>query len=646
MKLRYPNLFKRGVIRQLGVKNRIISSPMERNYCTGEGRVTQRYIDHLTRRAEGGASIIYTEATYVHPRGRGRERQMGIYHDGLIDDLRLLVDAVHEHGANIGPELHYGGRVIDPRVTGLQAWAPSVVSYFDQRVMPPHAMSGAEIRDIIDMFGEAASRALAAGFDFIGIHGGHGYLLNQFLSPYTNQRDDEYGGSPEGRARFVLEVVSAVRRAVGNDVPILYRITADERLPGGLTVEDICEFIPSLEDAGVDLLDISAGIYETNQWITQPMEMPQGVLVPFAERIRQSARIQTSVSGRITDPQVAENIIASGITDFVTLGRALHADPDFPLKAQQGKQDRIIPCIACNQGCSDRHARGKPILCLVNSRTGREREYAIRKSARARKVAVVGGGVAGLECARILGERGHRVTLYERSGELGGQMLLNRYLPGREEMAGHIPWLIDAAQRGGVDIALGVELDGLAVSELDADDVVFATGSYVGIPEIDGIFDSPLIDYITVLKRSAKVRGNILIIGGGVRAIGLARRMAAFANFITVVESGGVLGGDISSRSQKLQIEAVRELPNVHVRLNTTVEELSADGAVIQDADGRMNLKDIGLVIPVRPILPYYEAEWLLRQEKTTRYHWIGDCSGVGNALSAIHGAAALAHRL
>jgi 2,4-dienoyl-CoA reductase-like NADH-dependent reductase (Old Yellow Enzyme family) len=322
---------------------------------------------------------LYTEATYVDPRGKGRDLQMGLYDDNLIPQFRKLVAAVRKQGARIGPELHFGGRVVNPEVSGLQAWAPSEVPFAGAASCLPHSMNLDEIEYIVQCFGRAAHRAIEAGCDFVGLHSAHGYLLSQFLSPFANKRTDKYGGELSRRIRFPLEVVAAVRKAIGPDVPMLFRISGDEHQPaGGLTLDDVCAFAPHLQAAGVNLIDVSAGMYETNWWITQPMEMPQGILAPLAKAVRAHVEIPVSVSGRLTDPSVAEFVIESGCSDFVTLGRALHADPEFPNKARAGRLDEICTCIACNQGCSDMHARGLPIICLANTTTGHERDYAIK----------------------------------------------------------------------------------------------------------------------------------------------------------------------------------------------------------------------------------------------------------------------------
>lgn len=644
----FPHLFRPGRIGKMEVRNRVIGSPMERNYCTAEGRVTQRYIDYLAARARGGVGLLYTEATYVDPRGKGRTLQMGLHDDDLIPQFRKLVQAVQAHGARIGPELNFGGRVVSPVVSGLESWAPSVVPYQGAAPFAPHAMTADEIAHIVHCFAQAARRAVEAGCDFVGLHGAHGYLLSQFFSPFANQRDDAWGGDLERRMRFPLEVVAAVRAAIGPDVPILYRLSGDEHQgDGGSTLQDVCAFAPRLQTAGVDLIDVSAGMYETNWWITQPMEMPQGVLAESARPVRQAVGIPVSVSGRITDPSVAEHILESGCADFVTLGRALHADPAFTDKAREGRLDEICTCIACNQGCSDMHAKGEPIVCVVNTTSGYEREYAIRPVQAVRRAVVVGGGPAGLEAARILALRGCRVTLFEREPEPGGQMLFNRWVPGREEMAGHLAWLTAAAQRAGAELRLGVEATAQAVRAERPDAVIVATGADPGLPAVPGVLDSPLVDYREIIRRPIGGVHRALVMGGGIRGVAVARLLAAKGAEVLLVEPGPALLTDIASRSYRFQIEALQGHAKVGIHLGTTVETLGPSHAVLSNPTRRWKVEDIDLVVPTQVLLPQTGVlDALCEEADAPPIYLVGDARLPRGVLEATQDAAALAHRL
>ena len=644
--MHFPHLFQPARIGTLEVPNRIIGSPMERNYCTAEGRVTQRYVDYMAARAQGGAGLLYTEATYVDPRGKGRTNQMGLHEDSLVPDLARLVRAVHAQGGRVGPALNYGGRVVQPWISGLESRAPSAVAYAGAGGHVPRALSLDEIMHIVQCFADAARRAAEAGCDFIGLHSAHGYLMSQFLSPWCNQRNDAYGGNLQGRMRFVLEVVRAVRQEVGGRLPIVYRISGDEHQDGGLSLADVCALVPHLEAAGVDLVDVSAGMYETNWWITQPMEMPQGVLAPLAQEVRKHARVPVSVSGRITDPSVAEHLLATGVCDFVTLGRALHADPDFPAKAHSGRSSEICTCIACNQGCSDLHARGLPIVCLVNTHSGRERENAIRTAAKPKRVTVVGGGPAGLEAARVLALRGHCVTLFEREAEPGGQMLLSRHAPGREEFAGHLPWLVGAAQRAGATLRVGQAVTAAQVLQGRPDVVVVATGARLGLPAVPGVWDSPVVDAYEVLRRPRAGLNQVLVMGGGIRGVAVARVLAPCSAAVVLVDAAADLLTDIASRSRRFQMQALQALANVTVHVGTTVEHLSATQAVLCK-DGMRWAIPITLVVPTNTLLPEGDlADELLALAPGLHLQRVGDCAAPRDALQALHEAADLAHRI
>lgn len=645
--MKFPHLFTPGRIGSLEIRNRIISSPMERNYCTAEGRITQRYIDYLEARARGGVGAMYTEATYVDPRGRSGAYQMGLYSDDLIPALQRLVKAVHRHGARIGPELNFGGRVANPEISGFQPLAPSAVTYTGAWTAAPAALDRGALAWLVDKYQAAARRAVEAGCDFVGLHGAHGYLLSEFLSPYCNKRDDEYGGDLQGRLRFPLEVISAVRKAVGPAVPLVYRISGDEHIEGGTTINDVCEAAPYLQAAGIDLIDISAGMYETSWWIVQPMEVKQGVLAPLAHAVRSRVTIPISVAGRINDPSVAEHVLASGDADFVTMGRALHADPEFPRKAREGRLNEICTCIACNQGCNDFQMRREPVVCLVNTATGREREYALRAAERRLRVIVVGAGPAGLECARVLALRGHRVTIFDRSSEPGGQLLLSRCIPGREEIAGHITWLVNAVTHAGARLELGIEVSADIITGEHADAVVIATGSMPGIPGIPGVMESPMVDPYEVLRRPLGGIGRALVIGGGVRGVGVARVLAHKGVDVILTESGKELITDIAIRSRRFQVTDLDSRANVKVHLGTTVERLGKHTALLWNGGDTWEVGDIDLVVPVRPMLPVLDlAETLYEQPDAPPIFVVGDCVQPRTALEAIHDAAALGHRL
>jgi 2,4-dienoyl-CoA reductase-like NADH-dependent reductase (Old Yellow Enzyme family)/thioredoxin reductase len=640
-------LFVPGRIGGLDLKNRILMAPMEKNLALPTGAVTQRYIDYCEARAAGGAALLLLESMYVHPAGQNHRHQLGIHDDELIPGYRRLIERCHRHQALVGAELQFGGRQTSSLITGVQPRAPSAVPC---TVLAggdvPRALTVPEIRELVQVFAEAARRAVTAGFDVVEIHGAHGYLVGQFLSPYANHRDDEYGGDFERRLRFPLEVVRAVREAIGPGVPLLYRLSADEHIEGGLTLADSCRITPRLEAAGVDLLDISAGIYESAMWIAQPMEMTPGCLAPAAREIRRAVTIPVSVAGRITDGRVASHILESGAADFVTLGRALHADPELPQKIREGREGEICACVACLT-CNDLLGKNEPVLCLVNTRTGREREYAIRRAGRPERIVVVGAGPAGLEVARLLALRGHAVTLFERQAEPGGQLLLNRLVPGRAELAGLPMSLAAAATRAGVEMRFGVNATVESVLAERPDTVVLATGAEPGIPPIPGIAKAPAVAPFDVIRRPAGPVRRALVVGGGMLGVATAHVLAERGAEVLVAEPGGDLAAELGLRPRWQFVADLRARKNVTIFLGTTVEELGADEAHLRRAGKDIELHGLDLVVATRPMVPACAlGETLKALDEGPSVFEIGDCREPRTAFDAMQEAAALGHRL
>lgn len=643
----FPRLFSAGRIGRLELRNRILMAPMEKNLALPTGAVTRPYVDYCEARAAGGAALILLESMYVHPAGKNHRYQLGMHDDALVPGYRRLIEACHRHGALVGAELQLAGRETSSAITGTQPVAPSPVpctAITGGEV--PRALTVEEIGALVRAFAEGARRAVAAGFDVVEVHGAHGYLVGQFLSPYANRRDDEYGGDFDRRLRFPLEVIAAVREAVGPGVPVLYRLSADEHVEGGLALPEVCRIAPRLEAAGVDLLDVSAGIYESAPWIVQPMEMPQGCLVPLAREIRRAVGIPVSVAGRISDASVAERILEDGDADFVTLGRALHADPEMPRKSREGRAHEVCPCVACLT-CSDLLGRNEPVLCLANTRTGRERSYAIRPAGRRERVVVVGAGPAGLEAARVLALRGHAVTVLERAVEPGGQLLLARLVPGRADLAALPAYLAASAARAGAEIRCGAEATVEAVLAERPDTVVLATGARPGLPSIPGVLDSPAVDPFDVLRRAGGGVRRALVIGGGMLGVGVAHALAERGVEVVVAEPTGELAAELGTRSRWQYVAGLRARSNVTVLLGTTVEALFADGALLRTGGKEVRLDGLDLVVPTRPMVPVSDlGEALAALPGGPAVFPIGDGALPRTAFDAMQEAAALGHRL
>lgn len=492
-------LLEPGLIGNVQIKNRVSMAPAERGYGNMDGSVTQRYIDYLVERAKNGVGMITVESTYIDWVGHGRLYQLGLYDDTLIPSHHRLTEALHQYGTKVVAEIQHAGRQTSATVTGLRPVGPSAVPCIPSGGDLPRELTIGGIKEVIQKFAQAARRAKEAGYDMISIHGAHGYLINAFASPYSNKRTDEYGGPSENRMRFSLEVYQAVRAAVGDNFPVGYRLSADEFVDGGLTLEDTKKMVKILEGAGIDFLDVSAGIYESAPMIVAPMDMPLGYLVHLAAAIKEVVKIPVITTGRINDMMLAESIIEKNQADFVHMVRAFHADPEILVKSQKGQPDDVCMCMGCSK-CGEVMMMHLPTICTVNPAAGREREFELKPAMNRKRVMVVGGGVAGMEAARIARLRGHDVTLFEKDGDLGGQIRWASKGTCHEEFFQTARYRIHEVKKSGVKLELGKEVTLAQVKAFHPDVVVIATGGVPFVPVIPGMNKSLVATSFDVLS--------------------------------------------------------------------------------------------------------------------------------------------------
>jgi len=627
------NVFSPIEIGNVKISNRLVVPAMVMNYCHGDGTATEKYVAYHEAKARGGWGLIITEDYAVDPKGKGFPNVPGLWNDSQVESHSKLTKRIHDIGGKIFAQIYHAGRQTNRALIGCQPVAPSPIPC-PRLQETPHALRVDEIRDIIEEFGDCALRARKAGFDGIEIHGAHGYLIAQFMSPYSNKRIDGYGGNLLNRMRFPLEILSNVRSKAGSDFPILFRISGDEMVPGGRTIEDTRAMAAMLEKAGVDGLHISAGVYGSAYAITPPAAIPHGWIVHFAEEVKNVVSIPVITVGRINDPLLAETIIAGKKADLVAMGRASLADPELPKKAAAGRFADINHCIGCLQGCIGMISQGQPATCLVNPTLGKEEEFRIKPADRKKRVFIAGAGPAGMEAAMVAGKRGHEVHLFEKTDRLGGQFYTASIPPSKGEIAGFIVWQRKQLEENYVSVHLSTELTEEIINEQNPDVVVVATGSKPVTPNLPGVKRANVVTAQEVLEGKVEVGRTVAVIGGGTIGSETASHLANHGKEVSIIEMLPEIAGDANARSKPFLL---KDLAEHHVRLylNSTVKEILADGLRIE-RDGRQ--EEIGPFDTVT-LAVGVESRNDLRSKlegKVVRLITIGDALSPRKALEAI----------
>lgn len=540
------------------VRNRVVSTAHLTNFAL-DGVPTERHRAYWAEKARGGVGLIITEGSLVHPSSRTPEtRFIEFWRDAVIDPLRRVSDEVHEHGARIVAQLNHMG----------MSWSPSDVPRADGR--RPHAMSGSELAEVRDAFADAADRARQGGVDGVEVHLAHNYLLEQFLSPLTNRRTDDYGGSEQNRLRFPIEVLAAVRERVGPDFVVGVRVGGDQFTRGGLDQADMQRLTASLA-AAVRLDFINVSFYRSTKFgpagnSIVPMYVPEGQFVYLAAGIKATTRLPVICVNRIVDPVMAEQILARGDADMVAMTRAQIADPHLVAKVNEGRLEEIRPCIGINAGCLGQVMSGAatPMTCAVNPGAGQERAETRPRPARvARKVMVVGGGIAGMELARLCAERGHTVELYERAERLGGQLLVAAAAPGLSDMAKPVAYFERQFDLLGVEVHRGVDVDADTVRSAGPDVVVVATGSSAADPDDHLLACADSTPWTTareVLASGAPGARHVLVYATDqtLEPLAAADALASAGARVTFAVPYPALGGQVETQARPLVLDRLR----------------------------------------------------------------------------------------
>lgn len=622
-----PTLMSPLRVGTIELKNRMAVAPMVTCYCDDDGMPTEQYIAYHEARARGGFGLIITENYAVDPVGRGFWCA-GLWKDEQIAPHSELARRVHAAGAKIFAQIYHCGRQTSSAITGAQPVAPSALPCPVMGELP-HALTGTEIAFIVGQFGDAARRAQRAGFDGVEVHGAHGYLIAEFMSAYSNKRTDGYGGPLANRLRFPLEIVADIRAKCGADFVVSFRISADEFVVGGRDPAETKTVCRRLEAAGVDLLHISAGTYESTPTIIPPLGHPYAWLAGSAAEVKRVVHIPVQVVGRIKDPAVAEDILGTGQADLISFGRASLADPDLPRKYAEGHSDRIRQCIGCNQGCIDILFGNKPIRCLVNPSCGFEGTPEIELAAGPRRVLVVGGGPAGLEAARGAALCGHQVVLHERRDQLGGNFWVGAIPPGKGELTSYIAWLGEELHRLGVRIVLNSRVTAELVAAGRPDVVIYAAGARHRRPALPGV--ETAVEACDVLTGTVAVGQRVVVAGGGMIGSETAAYLASTGRRVTVVEQrDGVALDEGGARRADLLAEFARR--DVRVVAGATITGF-VDGAVrvLQDGGERTLVCDTAvLALGMAPEVESLEA---IRAVADVRV--VGDAAEAADGLRA-----------
>lgn len=599
MKSKYSHIFSPFTVQRMTTKNRIVMTPMGTNFGEHSGEMSFLHINYYEQRAKGGVGLLTVENASVYsPQGSNGTTQLRIDRDEFIPRLFNLCERVHKHGACISIQLNHAGASAMSSRTGEQPVSASNIPSKEGGEIP-RPLEKDEIYMIVKKYGEAAKRAQIAGFDAVEIHAGHSYLLSQFLSPLTNKRTDEFGGSAENRARFTRLVIDEVRKQVGPFFPIFVRISADEFLDGGNTLDDCIDYLQYFGD-NVDVYDVSAGLNGSIQYQLDANYMPDGWRSYMARRVKEAYGKPVVTVGNIRDPQVAENILARGDADLIGMGRGLIADPDWVNKVEFGHEDDIRKCISCNVGCAGhRIGLNQPIRCTVNPAVNSGADYYKHKVNKPCNVVVVGGGTAGLEAACTAAEVGCTTFLIEKSNQLGGLASIISNIPDKTRMKDFPKYLIHRASKlHNLFIFKNTEANVDLVKNLNPDIIVNATGSSPTLPPITGLHD--LVDregtrVATVLKMIERMdtypedmKGQkVAVVGGGAVGLDVMEYFTEKGADVTMIEMLPIIGNGLDPVT-KCDTQTKMKKYNVKQMTKTALQEVHNDKFVVKNPEGEI----------------------------------------------------------
>lgn len=573
----YKEMFKPIQIGPMKVNNRFVVPPMSNNFAIASGELSDRSLAYYRERAKGGFGLITVEATVIDPTAKGGPRKHCLFDDQQIPALKKVADACHQYGSKLMVQLQQAGPEGSAKAAGHPLKSASrIQASFNKDI--PLEMTNEQIYELVELYGDAALRAMKAGVDAVEIHMAHGYLVSSFISPQTNKRVDEFGGCFYNRMRLPRLIIENIRRKVGHNIAVLARINSCDETPGGLTVEDSMMVASYLESLGIDAIDVSRSIHLKDEYMWAPTVVHQGFNLDHVKKIKDVVSVPVITVGRYNDPFLPSLVVKKGYADMVALGRQSIADPHFPNKAAANAFDEITPCIACLQGCVGNMFKGNPIECLVNPFVGYE-EHLDEKCKEVKKVMVVGGGVAGLFAAYNLAKKGHQVSLYEKSTVLGGQMRLAAVPPGKGDITQMVRNYIALCYKYHVDLHVGQAVDEGMIKEMNPDVLILATGAMPLVPPITGV--DHCLHAIDVLDGQSQCGKKTLVIGGGLVGCETADYLANRGYDVTLIEAKDDIAGDIVSEHRIFLMESFKE-NHVKVYTQSPVQSISENSVEIE----------------------------------------------------------------
>ncbi|MEN6350056.1 MAG: NAD(P)/FAD-dependent oxidoreductase [Syntrophomonas sp.] len=622
----FPELFSPGYIGRMLVKNRIVMAPMLVSFATPDGEVSDTLLDYYEARAIGGVGLIIVEAACVDaPVGRESFRQLNIDSPRYMAGLERLSRTIKAYGSRVFIQLFHAGRQTSQAFTGVQPVAPSPLAC-PMIKETPQELTIEEIKEIENKFVAAAQYAYTAGFDGVELHAAHGYLINQFLSPHSNHRNDEYGGCLENRMRFLLNIVDRIK-ASWPALALSVRLNIDDFVPGGLTPGESVEICRHLEEAGTDVINCSSGTYESGLKSIEPASYKEGWRVYLAGEVKKWIKIPVISGGMLNNPAFANQLLASRQADFTFLGRSLLADSEWANKVREGRTEDVRPCIRCNN-CIDNNFKGMMVDCTVNPLTGREGRFnyrSKRSSASASAAAmVIGGGPAGIQAALALKKWGLSVTLCEKDNRLGGLLNLACLPPHKYRVGMLRDYLIRQLKASGVEIRLNYSYGIDDLMDNPPDYLLFATGSTPVRPQIKGLDENSCLDLGDVLEERVNIlQKEVVVIGGGSNGCEVADFLLSGDNRITIVEQNDILAAGMEKKNRRDLINRLDE-GRVTKKTGSKIIEARNGELLIAKNDGTTEFLPADYIVMAAGFVPANEL-YIKAQKIHPDIHLIGD---------------------